>query len=292
MSDFVAQILVVEDETLQRTLLLDLLRTEGHLVLGVGSAEEAVGMLERTAVEVAVVDVFLPGRSGIELLRAIRAASPRTEVVVITARPSVQIATDCIQAGAVDFLLKPIDDVRLARSVRRAVEHGRMRGEAAAHQAIQRLCAGSFLDLPMRAVEAVRDLLLADETSLLVPSEDGGLIMGASTSLAPEVQASVRLRLGERIAGRVAVDGRPAFLPDSPKVDPRFAELEGNGRLISSIVYPLVCEGDLRGVLSIGRRFGSQAFRPRDVELTAGVAKVIGIMLAVPVAGKGVGRLA
>jgi two-component system, NtrC family, sensor kinase len=272
----VAQVLVVEDETLQRALIGETLRAEGHLELGVGSAEEALELLHLMTVDVAVVDVHLPGLSGVEVLRAIREVSPHTEVVIVTSRPSVETAVTCLQAGAFDFLLKPIEGPALAASITRALEHGRQRWRAAIHEAGHALLSNPDPGaLPEQIVRKAREVLGADEASLLLPQPDGKLVVAAADGKNAGRFAGVRLAMGERVAGRVAQERRPALLPERIADDPRFVGLEGHGRVASSIVHPLVWRHGLQGVLTFGRHAGTRPFRESDLEWAGELCRAV-----------------
>ncbi len=268
------QVLVVEGDTLQRTILLDFLRDQDHFAVGVGSAEEALSLMESSFFDVAVVEASLPGRSGIALLGDMGERRMRTQVVVTAQSPTVAMAVDCIRNRAADLLVQPVKKERLLQSVCNAAEKGRKiiqteireRGE----NLFEELDEDSLVNL---IVETVCDALRADESTLMLRDSDGRLFVAASTSLAPEIRAAVRLDLGERIAGRVAADRQPAFLAEQVGDDPRFSGVQGHGHVSSSIVYPLVYRGELQGVLTMGRRRGSQPFRSLDMEWAAEMAK-------------------
>src|SRR5215213_9124640 len=71
-------------------------------------------------VDVVVVDINLPGRSGIELLRELRERDPRVPVIVITGEPNVAHLPEIVRAGAYDFLAKPVLKDAITRAVARA----------------------------------------------------------------------------------------------------------------------------------------------------------------------------
>jgi two-component system response regulator AtoC len=117
------RVLVVDDERNMRRLLQDVLEEDGWSVEAVSSAEEA---LERIGVApgfgVMVLDLSLPGMNGLELLRQLRERRQEVATVVITAFASVDVAVRAMKAGAVDFLVKPFDNVRLKAALRKVRE--------------------------------------------------------------------------------------------------------------------------------------------------------------------------
>ncbi|HEY6049988.1 MAG TPA: GAF domain-containing sensor histidine kinase, partial [Thermoanaerobaculia bacterium] len=98
----------------------------------------------------------------------------------------------------------------------------------------------------------------------------GGLTIAYSNGLSAALHASVRLRIGEGIAGRVAQERVPALIVGAARSDPRFAAARGDERVRSSIVYPLASGDRLVGVLNVNRTEKRKAFRDADLDL-AGV---------------------
>jgi len=109
-----SRILAVDDDPhILRTLEI-LFQDDGHQVFTAGSGEAALELLEQEAVDVAFVDLQLPGMDGNELLRRIRDAHRDVETVIITAYGSIETAVEAMKEGAFDFLTKPFspDQVR------------------------------------------------------------------------------------------------------------------------------------------------------------------------------------
>lgn len=120
-----ARILVVEDENILRKNIVDRLRAEGHDLYDAGSAESAVELAVLLAPDLILSDLRLPGMDGLELLRRVRAAAPRTLVVIMTAVGTNQTAMEAIREGAYDYLNKPVELRELVYLVNRAVSHSR-----------------------------------------------------------------------------------------------------------------------------------------------------------------------
>ena len=120
-------VLVVEDEKVHRELLKMTLEEEGYRVWSVPSAEKALPILAQEEVEVAVLDVRLPGMSGLELLRRIKQERPEVEVIVITAFGEIEDAVSAIKAGAFHYLVKPYEPEVLLNLIRRCGELVRLR---------------------------------------------------------------------------------------------------------------------------------------------------------------------
>lgn len=119
-------ILIVEDETVLRESLAELLVEEGYEVLQAGNGKEARDLLIQRGVDLVLSDVRMPEMDGITLLGHLRQLLPQTPVIMITAYGTVESAVGAMRAGAFDYLLKPVrfDDVLL--KVQRALEFGEM----------------------------------------------------------------------------------------------------------------------------------------------------------------------
>ena len=102
------QILIVDDEANVRLNYRITLEVEGHQVDETGSATDALKRLKLGKFDLAILDVRIPGMSGLDLLAAMRAQKIRTRAVIVTAYSDVRNAVRAIQLGASDFLQKPL----------------------------------------------------------------------------------------------------------------------------------------------------------------------------------------
>jgi two-component system response regulator PilR (NtrC family) len=123
------RILVVDDERSMTELLGIMLRKEGYEVVTAGSRAGSAQMLAKTPVDMIITDVKLPDGDGIEILRHVKAASPETAVIVMTAYGSTQSAVGAMKLGAHDYLIKPFDVDELKIVVRNAFEKQELREE-------------------------------------------------------------------------------------------------------------------------------------------------------------------
>ena len=112
-----AHILLVEDDRRIRTSLRLVLEDEGNTVEEAESAEAALEMLGRRAVEVAIVDLMLPGMDGFELCRRLR-ASFDIPILILTARSDSHDVVAGLEAGADDYMVKPAVPKELSARVR------------------------------------------------------------------------------------------------------------------------------------------------------------------------------
>jgi DNA-binding NtrC family response regulator len=117
------RVLAADDEAPLLRALRRILEAEGCEVMTAENGEEAIAILERTEVDVALCDLRMPKVDGMELLRHIRRAHPDVEVVMMTAHATIDNALAAVRAGAYDYLTKPFEDVtRVSHAVKKAAE--------------------------------------------------------------------------------------------------------------------------------------------------------------------------
>jgi len=112
------RVLIVEDEPEMRDLLVDNLEFEGYRVSAVGSAEEALQRIDRHPIALLLLDVMLPGASGFELCRAVRARDTRIPIIMLTARTGESDRVLGLDLGADDYVSKPFSIRELLARVR------------------------------------------------------------------------------------------------------------------------------------------------------------------------------
>jgi FixJ family two-component response regulator len=120
-----ATVFVVDDDLSVRRGLERLLRSDGYRVETFASAREFLERADLHGPGCLVVDVRMPGASGLDLQRALTAAGHDTPVIFITGHGDVSLASRAMAAGAVEFLAKPFDDEALLDAVRQALVRAR-----------------------------------------------------------------------------------------------------------------------------------------------------------------------
>jgi two-component system response regulator PilR (NtrC family) len=123
------RILVVDDETIQRDIVKDILEDQGYDVLTSGSGQEALEQINTSPVDVILTDLRMPGMDGVELLEHVKIIDPDIIVVVITAYGSVESAVEAMKKGAYHYLTKPLEKEQLTLIVQRAIQAKRLSDE-------------------------------------------------------------------------------------------------------------------------------------------------------------------
>ncbi len=103
------RILVVDDESAQRELIGGFLKKQGHEVLTAASGAEALARLREARVDLVLSDYKMPGMSGLDLLRGVKAVNPEIPFILVTAYGTVETAVQAMKEGAADYLTKPLD---------------------------------------------------------------------------------------------------------------------------------------------------------------------------------------
>jgi two-component system response regulator RegA len=102
-------ILLVDDDERLRERLARALEKRGYLVRTAGNYDEALAAAQASSPELAVVDLRMPGPSGLELIRALKENDPETRILVLTGYGSIATTVDAMRLGAVYYLQKPAD---------------------------------------------------------------------------------------------------------------------------------------------------------------------------------------
>lgn len=111
------RILIIEDETIVRESIRDWLTEGGYLVETASDGEQALQIIPERDFDLVLLDLRLPGKNGIEVLKESRKIRPNLKVVIITGYPSVETAVQAMKQGAIDYLPKPLDLVDLDRLI-------------------------------------------------------------------------------------------------------------------------------------------------------------------------------
>jgi len=122
-------ILVVDDEESIRFTFETFLSEEGYRVSSAADCEEGIALLAGNDFDLIFADIILPGKSGIDLLKAARETAPGVPVIMITGAPSLDSATESLRIGAFDYIVKPVRQDRLLQSVSIALKHKAVREE-------------------------------------------------------------------------------------------------------------------------------------------------------------------
>ena len=171
-------VLVVDDDPTQRRLVQAVLDREGYAVVHAENGGEAIDRLTKGGgADVVLLDMVMPGMSGLECLAEIRTAGVTTPVIVLTANGGVEAVVKAMQAGAQDFFVKPASAERILVGIRNALqmtqltqEVGRLKKRVAHRSSFDDLVGDSP---PMRLVKAFGARAAKSHIPVLITGESG-----------------------------------------------------------------------------------------------------------------------
>jgi DNA-binding NtrC family response regulator len=123
------KVLIVDDDENMRFFLHEAMKKRGYEVEVVGDAEAAIEAVRRHPFDLTMMDIRLPGMSGIEAIPQIKQHDPQATIIVMTAYGSKQLALDALRAGAYDFFTKPFKMDEMNIVIGRALEKRRLQRE-------------------------------------------------------------------------------------------------------------------------------------------------------------------
>ncbi|MBF0170935.1 MAG: sigma-54-dependent Fis family transcriptional regulator [Nitrospinae bacterium] len=167
-------LLVVDDDEAFRELLLRHFDGAEMTVTGFGGAEEALEGARRQRFDVGVLDIMMPGLSGMELLRRIKKLHPAFEAIVLTGKATVDSAIEAMKLGAYDYLAKPCKLRELEVVIRKAYEKKRLAEQnTRLKEELKRRAGAATLVGVSPVMEALRE-----QVEKLAPSPEPVLIVG------------------------------------------------------------------------------------------------------------------
>ncbi len=166
-----ARILVVDDEAVILKTLSDVLQDEGFEVFTAASGEEALRLFADVSPDVTLLDVWLSGMDGIEVLKKIREQVPDGPVIMMSGHGTIETAVQATKHGAYDFIEKPLSVDKLAIAIQNALEKRRLEAE---NRTLRRKLVESYEIVGETPV--IRDL--KEQIKIAGPSNGRVLIFG------------------------------------------------------------------------------------------------------------------
>jgi len=219
-----ANLLVVDDEPVERQSLTDILRLEGHHVAAVANGEAAVDYVRLNPVDLIVLDLRMPGMNGLEVIKVVNRIDSDIEIILLTAHGSMESAIEALRSQIHDYLLKPASPSQVVESVNRGLarraaklqERERQQTDVSSDEnAIIALGDGTVVDFGRRLIRSGTDTVFltpAEGRLLRIFVENVGkvfshrelvlLVQGYSTTQqeAPEILRPLVSRLRQKLA--------------------------------------------------------------------------------------------
>ncbi len=237
-------ILVVDDDRFFRELVSDILGRKGHRVVAVENATRAIEEYARTAFDLVITDLVMPGVDGLQLVAALREHNADQEVILTSQRQDMKASITALRAGVADYLIKPVDEADLSLAVERCLERAVLRRERerlitenldlSRYQTIHNRCLELLSNpdlewLQERVLGELTSLSDAQSAALWVVDDRNELVLRAYRGLLDK----------QRLPERLSLDGLM-----EPRLREGKAWFTGEGR--SRVIYvPLVAAGEI-----------------------------------------------
>ncbi len=170
-------ILVVDDDDAFRGIVTDRFVRKGHRVMAAKDGPSALAQLNGRDIDVAVLDLRMPGMDGLDLLLKVKQRAPAAVVLILTGHGTVETAVEAMRRGAADFLQKPCSLAEIELKIEKAREGSLLARENRQLKAAMAIgAASSAIVGKSRAIQAVLDLIAKvrdTESPVLVEGESG-----------------------------------------------------------------------------------------------------------------------
>jgi len=257
-------VLLADDEPSIRLTLGDALRAEGYRVSTVADGQQALALVTSQVFDVVITDIRMPKADGLSVLRKVRAESPTTDVILITAHAEVEDAVTALKEGAADYLTKPFELDEMTVRVQRLAERRQLQRELdAARLALSRASSSPIIGRSpaMARLRKRIDTIAPSEVSVVIVGESGtgkelvarALHEGSPRSEAPFVAVSCAAFPETLIEAELFGHQAGAFTGANKARDGRFKTADGGTLFLDEVgEVPLTVQAKLLRVLQDG----------------------------------------
>ena len=251
MSELQDTILVVDDEDGIRALLIQKISTLGYHCIEARNANQVFELLFINPVGLVILDMKMPGKTGLDILPEIKARYPHTAVIMATAVNEVDVVIECMKQGAYDYLTKPFDLTEVVMSVNRAFEKRKLELELKDyHEHLKQKVD--------EQAKIIRDVFINSITSLsfALDAKDGYTnghserVAGISTIIGRELNLPSDLIEKIRIAGLIHDIGKigiPGAILNKPDklTEEEFQKIQSHCEIGEHILQPMVNDTEI-----------------------------------------------
>ncbi|MCA9733547.1 sigma-54-dependent Fis family transcriptional regulator [candidate division KSB1 bacterium] len=181
-----AKILVIDDESIVRTAVTHLLKSDGHEVDQTGSGIEALKMAESEIYDLVLCDLIMDGMNGITILKRFKQLSQDVEFIIITAFATIDTAIEALRNGAYHYLVKPVNDEELLLTVRKAIERNELRMKV---RRLENQLRTQFGHDDFIAVNPAMQRII--QNAMAVANTESNIIINGESGTGKEVMANV-----------------------------------------------------------------------------------------------------
>ena len=270
------RILVVDDEAMIRDLCSHILSAEGYQVTTASNGMAALEELGRSAIDLMITDIKMPGMDGLELFEQVKARTQDVVTIFITGHGTLDTAIESLMRGVDGFILKPFAEKELLGAVDRAINSSRLKKENIRLKALIPLFEISKLlvtEIDLAHLFKIITEVLVKEFSvdrvslMLIDEASGTLLIRASHGLSSDVALKARRKEGEGVSGLVLKHRKPLIISAGKHPDPEvMATINRENMPASSMSVPLIGKNKLFGVLNVSK-FSGAPFSTSDLQI-------------------------
>jgi len=239
-------ILIVDDEEIVRRVLSQKVEVAGYRWEQASTADAALAKIKSTPVQLVILDIKMPGDSGLELLAEIKAAYPDIAVIMATAVIDINTAIECLKQGAYDYITKPFNLDEVVLSIERALERRRLEQENRDYQLhLEQKVGEQAQKIRAAFLNAITALVYALEAKDKYTSGHSQRVADISVAIAAELGLSKpeieQIRLAGLIHDIGKIGVREAVLNKPGKVnDEEYQHILSHSGIGAHILTPIV----------------------------------------------------
>ena len=270
------KILIVEDEVPVRDSTIRVLENKGFQVEAASTGEEALAKIEKESFDLLLIDIRMPGMSGLEMLRRAKQMEPETCALIITGYGTIESAIEALELGAQGFIRKPIAGQKLVKAVEEALASGQLARENARLKAFMPLFEISKSLHAEMELSTLFDLILktlATETKadggsiVLIEEETENILVKSAFGLSKQGMHVGWQKISKAAATAIMHTGEPFVLFEEACADPEIKDELKRTNVACVACLPLLAQGRVIGFVELVRLASKPPFSQSDMEL-------------------------
>jgi len=278
-------VLVIDDELGPRESLRLILK-DSYTVFTASGGDEGLSVLRKNQIDIVILDLRMPGKTGLETLEEIRSIDTEIPVIILTGYGTIEDARQATHHRVFEFLAKPFDIPVMKDIINRAVENRRMqeltRLELRKGQLLEEIknisATSPDMETSLNSVLQTAVIGLKAETASIFLYEEptGELVLAASHGVPGGIEKNTRHALeGNSITGWMARTGTPLILSGNLTDDTLFKSV--NSGISSALSGPLKSGDEILGVIHVSNRIKKTPFSDDDLALFSSIARQIAL---------------
>jgi len=242
------RVLIIDDESSIVNLCKRIISGMGLFCSAAATAEEGLRALEKNRYSLILLDMDLPGMSGMEMLEKVMALYPKIQVVIITGKATVENAVEAMKKGACDYVTKPFEIENRALEKYELIEEiGSLKNALAVYEVAAAMSEVMPLSELLKLVfKQLNKAIAVDGGSIGIWEEDTGeIVIKYAEGSNWKSALGKRFRQGERVCGYVVEKKKPVLVDGDIKKVKRFAGIKKFEEIKSGISIPMLVRGKL-----------------------------------------------